>query len=79
MKVDLCITLPVTLGATYWSLQAAYKDVGDNMACYVEGDGVADSEYKHYAFMILVVFWAVHDNKKSQITHFIAKEHARKQ
>lgn len=78
-KVDLCVTTPLAIAAIYWNLQMAFSKEDANMACYEQSDQVAQTQFTRTLIYFIVFMGVIHDNRKIQITRFIAQERAKKQ
>ena len=79
MKIELLVTCPVAFICIYISLQSAFVDDGQNMSCYMQAEETIENIFVNTLIMMIVVIFAIHDQRKNQIRHFIAQERAKKQ
>ena len=79
MKVELLVTCPFAIVCTFLTYKSAFADEGENMTCYLQAEVTAQNLFTRTLILMLVVTFAIHDQRKTQISHFIAQERAKKQ
>lgn len=75
-KLELCLTFPLTLIAMYVTTKVAFTTEDGNMACYVNGEALASSQNIRSIIQLVILGYAIHDNRKTQIKRFIAQKRA---
>ena len=79
MKIELLATFPLSIVCIFLSYKNAFAEDGDNMSCYQQGEVTAKNLFTRTLMLIVMVMYAIHDLRKTQIRHFIAQERAKKQ
>ena len=79
MKVELLASCPFAIVCTFLTYKSAFADEGENMTCYMQAEVTAQNLFTRTLILFLVVTFAIHDQRKTQIRHFIAQERAKKQ
>lgn len=78
-KVEIFLTVPTFLISIYYCLQLAYAQEDGNLACFINADELAPTQFSRRGIELICYFFAVHDSRKTQLVHFIARERARNQ
>lgn len=75
----MCMTLPLFIFGSYWTIGMAYEVTGDNMSCFADPESQAGI-MTFRAFIVLVfVYYAIYQQRHVQLTHYLQKEIAKKQ
>ena len=78
MKIELLATFPICIICIYYSYNNAYAIVGNNMDCYMQADVTAKNLFMRTLCMYFIIMFAIHDQRKTQIMHFIGQERSKK-
>ena len=78
MKIELLATYPISILCIYFSYKNAFTIEGNNMDCYMQADVTAKNLFMRTLCMYFIIMFAIHDQRKTQIMHFIAQERSKK-
>lgn len=78
-KLELCIVIPISIVAMFYTNNIALSVENDNMACYLNAENFAGTSTFRNLIQLVIVCYAIHDNRKTQIMRFIAQKRAEQQ
>ena len=64
-KFDLCLTVPLTIVASVYSINVAFTVEDGNMDCYKIGEAFAGLMINRGISTYLILFYAIHDNRRT--------------
>ena len=76
MKIEFLVTYPLSIVCIYFNYQSAFTTEGGNMDCYQNAELTASNLFEETLSLFAIFIFAIHDLRKTQITHFIAIERA---
>ena len=76
-KLDLLLSLPLTLIGTVLNVNGSYANEGDNLACFANPNAVASHLGARLIFVYLMVAASMHSQRKFQVKSFEQEEDAK--
>ena len=78
MKIEILATFPLCVILIFFTYKSAFTIEGDNMDCYQNAELIASTLFTRTASLIFFIVFVTHDQRRTQIRHFIGQERAKK-
>ena len=78
-KIQLGICIPLLFAANAFMIKKAFSLEHDNMIGYKDPEEIASIFMGRFIIYTLVILFAIHNKRHTEVTHFIAIEQAKNQ